>query len=75
MPRLVGWWLVPIAWAVAFAVDWLIYGTPLAWVARAPTTDPFWSYIAMLLDPTVGVVVGGVLLLPLVFRPPVTEVI
>jgi hypothetical protein len=73
--RLVGWWLVPIAWVMMAAVDWLVYGTPLAWGARGATADPFSSYIAMLLDPTVGVVVGGVLLLPLVFRLLVIEVI
>jgi hypothetical protein len=57
------WLLVPLSWVVLGAVDWAVYGDPLAY-ARAPTDATPLEWLLVPLDPTVGVGAAGLVLLP-----------
>jgi hypothetical protein len=57
------WLLVPLAWVVLPAVDWLVYGDPLAY-ARAPADATALEWLWVPLDPTVGVGAAAIVLLP-----------
>jgi len=57
------WLLVPLSWAVLVAVDWAVYGDPLAY-ARAPADATALEWLLVPLDPTVGVGAAGLVLLP-----------
>jgi len=57
------WLLVPLSWGVLVAVDYAVYGDPLAY-ARAPADATALEWLLVPLDPTVGVGAAALVLVP-----------